>query len=47
VIGGADKSGMMTRLGTDEVSKWKCRPYQLNGRPTSFRTTVTLNFPNI
>jgi outer membrane biosynthesis protein TonB len=47
VIGGVDKSGIMTRLGTDEVSKWKYRPYQLNGQPTPFRTAITLNFPNI
>jgi hypothetical protein len=45
VIGGVDKSGIMIRLGTDEVSKWKYRPHQLNGQPTPFRTAVTLNFP--
>ena len=30
-----------------EVSKWKYKPYQLNGQPTPFRTAVILNFPNI
>jgi protein TonB len=37
-------NGMLVNAARDAVSRWRYRPYLLNGEPTEVETSVTVNF---
>jgi protein TonB len=37
-------NGMLVNAARDAVSRWRYRPYLLNGEPTEVETSITVNF---